>query len=151
MAELAAALAALAGGNGALAGSSPRPVSPSTLAQPGWFVPPHLLRQPHCRAASLTAHECSREAAAQPTDFDRVYRYGLSLQELASKLIQQPADQLMLLNQAAEVYMEASRLQGGRHAAALCEYHLHTCRHRCCPFPLCWLCYNVALAEAQPT
>ncbi|KAI3425968.1 hypothetical protein D9Q98_007936 [Chlorella vulgaris] len=119
MAELAAALAALAGGNGALAGSSPRPVSPSTLAQPGWFVPPHLLRQPHCRAASLTAHECSREAAAQPTDFDRVYRYGLSLQELASKLIQQPADQLMLLNQAAEVYMEASRLQGGRHAAAL--------------------------------
>ena len=44
-------------------------------------------------------------------------------QELASKLAQQqqPADQLALLHQAAEVYMEASRLQGGQHAAALCE------------------------------
>lgn len=42
-------------------------------------------------------------------------------QELASKLSAQPADQLSLLHQAAEVYMEASGLQGGRHAAALCE------------------------------
>ena len=43
------------------------------------------------------------------------------VQELASKLSAQPADQLSLLHQAAEVYMEASSLAGGRHAAALCE------------------------------
>ncbi|EFN55727.1 hypothetical protein CHLNCDRAFT_134051 [Chlorella variabilis] len=123
MAELAAALAALsggkAGGSSASPAPTPTPISPTTLAQPGWFIPPHLLRLPHCRASAFTAHECSREAASHPTDFERVYRYGLSLQELASKLAQQPADQLSLLHQAAEVYMEASQLQGGRHAAAL--------------------------------
>jgi hypothetical protein len=125
MAELAAALAALsggkAGGSSASPPTTPTPLSPSALAQPGWFIPPHLLRLPHCRASALTAHECSREAAAHPADFDCVYRYGLSLQELAGRLSAQPADQLSLLNQAAEVYCEASRLQGGRHAAALCE------------------------------
>jgi hypothetical protein len=46
----------------------------------------------------------------------------LTLQELASKLSAQPADQLSLLHQAAEVYMEACRLKGGRHAPALCEW-----------------------------
>jgi hypothetical protein len=48
-----------------------------------------------------------------------VYRYGLTLQELAGRLGSQPADQLALLNQAAEVYLEASRLAGDRHAAVL--------------------------------
>ena len=51
-----------------------------------------------------------------------MYRYGLALQELAGRLGAQPADQLALLHQAAEVYLEASRLAGDRHAAVLCEY-----------------------------
>ena len=50
-----------------------------------------------------------------------MYRYGLALQELAGRLAAQPADQLSLLHQAAEVYLEASRLAGDRHAAVLCE------------------------------
>jgi hypothetical protein len=174
MAELAAVLAALAGKGGTptKAAASPRPLSPSA-GRPGWFVPPHLLRLPAVRGAAFTAHDCSREAASNPNEFQSVYRYGLSLQvsglpipasyivpmklpcglltatldstpppcglltatldstpppppafpplqELASKL-QQPADQLSLLHQAAEVYMEASRLQEGHHAAALCK------------------------------
>lgn len=51
-----------------------------------------------------------------------MYRYGLALQELAGRLGSQPADQLSLLHQAAEVYLEASRLTGDRHAAVLCEW-----------------------------
>ena len=183
MAELAAALAALSGKAGTPASAAtPTPLSPGALgAHTSWFVPPHLLRLPAVRTAAFTAHDCSREAVAHPTDFDKVYRYGLSLQvscstpnrhgdarrslalpwcrhvacacccppypprgstccptlaphmpgatlacllglqELASKLPQQPADQLALLHQAAEVYMEGSRLQSGQHAAALCE------------------------------
>ncbi|KAL4436939.1 hypothetical protein ABPG75_004078 [Micractinium tetrahymenae] len=122
MAELAAALAALAGTgpSSTAAAATPKPLSPAALgAHSNWFVPPHLLRLPAVRASAFAAHDCSIEAVNHPQDFDRVYRYGLSLQELASKLSAQPADQLSLLHQAAEVYMEASTLQGGRHAAAL--------------------------------
>lgn len=156
MAELQAALAALSGKSGGIpdAASTPKPLTPSTLgAQASWHVPPHLLRQPAIRAVAFAAHDASREACSSPDDFDRVYRYGLSLQvgisllvgealrprahkgachlssqgncrgprqkpkhsccllsdsccllshppqELASKLTQQPADQLALLHQ----------------------------------------------------
>lgn len=83
MAELAAALAALAGTGPASTASAttPKPLSPGALgAHSNWFVPPHLLRLPAVRAAAFAAHDCSIEAVNQPQDFDAVYRYGLSLQ-----------------------------------------------------------------------
>ena len=88
MAELAAVLAALAGKGGTPTkySTSPRPLSPSA-GRPGWFVPPHLLRLPPVRTSAFAAHDCSREAASNPTDFQTVYRYGLSLQ-----VREQPAD-----------------------------------------------------------
>ncbi|KAI7837069.1 hypothetical protein COHA_009068 [Chlorella ohadii] len=125
MSELKAALAALAGRTAggtpmSEAATTPKPLTPSALsAHPSWFVPPHLLRLPAVRTAAFAAHDCSRAACANPQDFDCVYRYGLALQELAGRLGSQPADQLSLLHQAAEVYLEASRLTGDRHAAVL--------------------------------
>lgn len=82
MAELAAAMAALAG-KGSASSATPKPLSPSALgSHTNWFVPPALLRLPGgpVRVAALAAHDCSLEAVNHPSDFDKVYRYGLSLQ-----------------------------------------------------------------------
>lgn len=83
MAELAAALAALAGTgpSSTASAATPKPLSPGALgAHPTWFVPPHLLRLPAVRAAAFAAHDSSIEAVNHPHEFDRVYRYGLNLQ-----------------------------------------------------------------------
>lgn len=77
-------------------------------------------------------------------DFDCVYRYGLALQELAGRLAAQPADQLALLHQAAEVYLEASRLAGDRHAAVLCKW-----ARRCAELAACSCCVSCCTARPR--
>lgn len=89
MSELRKALAALGGHSvsspgphgGAADATTPRALSPGMMgAHPSWFVPPHLLRLPQLQAAAFAAHAASREACTHPSDFDRVYRFALSLQ-----------------------------------------------------------------------
>ena len=82
MAELQAALGVLASGKAIEPIGTPRAASSPAAApgREGWFVPPHLLRLPAVRTWAFTAHDASREAAAHPEDFDKVYRFGLSLQ-----------------------------------------------------------------------
>lgn len=113
--ELRSAFALLAGKRttspGQLSPPSSLPTpSQSPSQQPGWHVPPHLLRLPAHREAALHAHDWALQANRQPGSFDLVYHYGLALQELAARLAASPADQLSLLQQVGG----GAAGQGGR-------------------------------------
>eukprot|EP00887_Chlorella_sp_A99_P008101 scaffold12.g8101.t1 len=99
----------------------------ATPGDSAWAPPPsHLLRLPAVREAALLCLEASRDASRSPQDFQLAYKYALSLQELASKVGDAPADQLTLLQQACSVYCVASELPacpGAPAATALLHYN----------------------------
>lgn len=92
--------------------------TPSSLAlDPPWAIPKHLFNISEVHDAAIMAFESGRAAARNPESFDRVMRHGLNLQELAARMAASaPADQLLVLNSACEVYKLANDLQQGKAA-----------------------------------
>lgn len=92
----------------------PSPVTPSPrTADSPFTVPIGLLRLPWLRDAARSAADKGKAALVSQLDFDAVNRYGLSLQELAAKLSERPADALDLLQRACDVYGRAAAIRPG--------------------------------------